>query len=208
MDLTPNAPDTKRFARAAMRARLGLGRTLPPVLVFTDPTRSAPATELARVLPRGWGLVFRHYGDASRYEIAAEISKIAHSRGFCLLIGADPELAVRVGAQGIHWPQRLWRGARKWSGRLPLNTMSAHRPSDVLGPQPPGIDARVLSTVFQSGSPSAGPAMGAGRFRSLTEKAGIPVYALGGLSAANAGRVAGQAGLAGIGQLGGSELEG
>jgi len=208
MDLTPNAPDTNRFARAARRARFGLGGTLPPVLVFTDPARSAPAIELASVLPRGWALVFRHYGGAGRYEIAAELSKIAHFRGFYLLIGADPELAVRVGAQGVHWPERLQRDARNWSARLPLNTMSAHRPGDVLGPQLPGIDARVLSTVFPSSSPRAGPAMGAGRFRSLSHKADIPVYALGGLSAANTGRIATGAGLAGVGQLSGSELEG
>jgi thiamine-phosphate pyrophosphorylase len=52
-----------------------------------------------------------------------------------------------------------------------------------------GVDAVIVSAVFPSASPSARKPIGALRFRILARSAGLPTYALGGITADNAGRV-------------------
>lgn len=68
-------------------------------------------------------------------------------------------------------------------------TASAHSRRALLNAARHGVDAAILSTVFASRSPSAGVAMGALKFRLLARQAPLPVYALGGVGAANAARV-------------------
>lgn len=202
MDLTPHGPGARRLRAQARTAQIALGPRLPPVLVLSDPLRSADPLDLAGLMPAGWALVYRHFGDVRRHEIAAQLAILASIRGFRLLVGADGELALRVGAHGVHWPQAMGREALRWRGAFMLNTMSAHRPADVMGSQPVGVDARVLSTAFASASPSAGYPLGAVRLRSIAGRASLPVYALGGVNATTAGRISGQCGLAGVGQIG------
>ena len=62
---------------------------------------------VARRLPRGTDVVYRHFGVAERVRVARKLMAIARGRGLVLLIAADPALAQRVGAHGVHWPQRL-----------------------------------------------------------------------------------------------------
>jgi len=113
MDLAVTAPGARRLRAAARQARRAIGPELPPVLVFTDPQRSAHPLDLARAMPLGWGLVYRHFGAPDRFEIAAELAKAARIGRFFLLIGADPHLAKCVGANGVHWPEAMRRSALK-----------------------------------------------------------------------------------------------
>ncbi len=66
-----------------------------------------------------------------------------------------------------------------------------------------GADAAFVSPVFASASPSAGRPLGALRFAELVRGARLPVYALGGIDAAAARRLArsGAAGLAAVDAL-------
>lgn len=194
----PELRTSRKLRSAARSAQRHLPAGLPPVLVLTDPLRSPSPEHLANTLPAGWGLVYRHFGAPDAAEMADKIAKIARFRGVRLLIGADPALARRVGADGVHWPERLAIHARRAARAFPLNTLSAHFPSAVLGPQPDWVSARLLSTAFASGSPSSGKPVGAIRFRLLCNKARRPIYALGGVTAETAGRIAGVAGLAGV----------
>ena len=196
--LQPERGPRRKLKSAARRAARHLPSHLPPVLVFTDPERSPPPDTLANWIPAGWGLVYRHFGAADAGKTAAMLARLSKHRRFTLLVGADPELACQVGASGVHWPQRLIHLAHRSAPRFALNTLSAHTPSDVLGPQPRWADARVLSTVFPSNSRSAGPAIGATRFRLAANDARLPVYGLGGINTENATQIASSAGLAGV----------
>ena len=191
--------DRRKF-RAAMRdAERGLPTTLPGLLYLTDPERTKDPIQTAAKLPSGTGILYRHFGAEDRAQQAARLSEISAQRGLLLLIAADPELALQVGAHGVHWPEAKRRQARRWASAFALQTTSAHSPAALRHAAAMGFDAAFLSTVFTSGSASAGKAMGPIRFRRLAQTVSLPTYALGGVDGKNAGRLALAGGLASIG---------
>jgi thiamine monophosphate synthase len=90
------------------------------------------------------------------------------------------------------------RTARLWRGRFKVQTMSAHEPARFARLAAIGPDALIFSTVFPSQSPTASRPTGAIGLRRIARAAPISLYALGGISPANAQSVASQAGLAAV----------
>lgn len=152
---------------------------------MTDPARTPDPAVIAARLPKGWGVIYRHFGADDRFAMGARLARICRQRGLVLLVSADPSLAARIGADGVHWPEARLRGARRRSSRF-IETASAHSCAGIARAQALGLDAVLFSTVFPSRSPSAGKAMGALRFRLMARDAALPVYALGGVNENNA----------------------
>jgi thiamine-phosphate pyrophosphorylase len=173
-------------ARLAKPAHTADGQLLPRAFHFTDPVRTPDILRVARRLPRGFGIVWRHYGLADRLATGREFARICRQRGIMLLVSADPALARHIGADGVHWPEARLTGAR-----LPglIETASAHSASAIARAAHLGVDAVFVSAVFPSQSPSAGKPLGPLKFRQLARAARIPVYALGGINPRNAARV-------------------
>jgi thiamine-phosphate pyrophosphorylase len=170
------------------------------VLFFTDPARTPDPEAIAGALPRGSAVVFRAFGAKDAEAQARRLKAVAHARGLKLLIGADAHLAARVGADGVHLPERLaWRVR---AVRRPgwLVTCAAHSLIAAHRAKAAGADAAVVSVVFPSASPSAGRAMGPLRTALLARRAGLPVYGLGGINNKTARRLkdAGLVGLAAV----------
>ncbi len=115
-----------------------------------------------------------------------------------LLIGAGEPRARGLGA---HLPDRLAAQAQRFRRTGVLVTAAAHSEAAVRRARLAGCDAVLVSTVFRSNSPSAGKPMGPIRFAALVRRAGLPVYALGGVNAKTAPRLlgSGAAGLAAVG---------
>ena len=172
-------------ARSANGATASNGKVLPSAFFVTDPARTPDLLAIVRRLPRGMGVIWRHYGEEKRLATGRVLARLCRQRGLILLVSADPSLAVRIGADGVHWPERLLKGVRPGSGRL-IETAAAHSRAAIARAARLGVDAAIVSTVFQSRSPSAGAAMGALRFRQISSHAPLPVYALGGIDAFNA----------------------
>ncbi|CAN7173667.1 thiamine phosphate synthase [Phenylobacterium sp. LjRoot219] len=166
-------------------------RALPQLLVFTDPARTPDLDALAAVLPPGAALVFRAFGAADAETVARRLLKRVHARRGRLLIGADAALAARIGADGVHLPERAAGRARALKAARPawLVTAAAHSPTAARAARAAGADAAVVSAVFPSRSPSAGAPLGPLRLAQLVRAAGLPVYALGGVNDATAGRL-------------------
>lgn len=116
------------------------------------------------------------------------------------LVGADPRLAAALRADGVHLPERLVRLAPRLRRARPgwILTGAAHGAAALGRAKRAGLDAALLSPAFQSRSPSAGVPLGPVRFSRLARRAGLPVYALGGVTEKTAPRVAGAAGLAAV----------
>jgi thiamine-phosphate pyrophosphorylase len=165
---------------------------------MTDPQRTPHPVRLALRLPRGAGVIYRSFGAAKARKTAGKLPRVASERGLVLLIGsAEPS----VRGLGVHLPERLAAKARRFRRPGVLVTAAAHNEPAIRRARLAGCDAVLVSTVFPSDSPSAGKPMGVVRFAALARRAGLPVYALGGINAKTARRLlsSGAAGVAAIG---------
>jgi thiamine-phosphate pyrophosphorylase len=171
---------------------------LPRLLFLTDPDRTPDPDAIVETLPPEVGVIYRPFGAPDAVDRGRHLVAIARRRGLTLLAGADPELALAIGAAGLHLPERL-------ADRLPalraahpewILTAAAHGPEAIRAE----ADALLVSPVFPSNSPSAGGPLGVEAFTALVAASKAPVYALGGVTAATAPLLAdtGAAGLAGI----------
>jgi thiamine-phosphate pyrophosphorylase len=182
-----------------LNGRRGAARRLPPVLLMTDEIRLPEPLPVARALARGSGVVLRHYGAPDRVALAARLARLP---GIVVLVAGDIGLAYAVRAQGLHLPEgsppppRLRR-------RGFLITMAAHSVPALRRARALGADAAVLSPVFPTASHPGARPLGPLRFAALARTAGLPVYALGGITAASARRLqrSGAIGFAAIGGL-------
>jgi len=200
------------LAEAALRLKGGRGAArrpaciLPACILIAERARLADPGPAIAELPRGSVVILRDYGAADRAAYAARLARLCRSRRLRLLVAGDVRLAVAVGSHGLHLPEGAARsGDRRWRlWRKPgwLVTAAAHSPLAVARARRAGVDALLLSPVFATAShPGAAP-LGPLRFAALTRRTRLPVYALGGMTAATTLRLAGS-GAAGIAAIGG-----
>jgi len=165
-------------------------------MFFTDPVRTPEPEVTASRLPSGSAIVYRTYGAPDAEARARRLLAIARSRGLKLLIGQDVGLARRVGADGVHLPERLAHRAaplkRTHPGWIITAAAHSHHAARLIG-----ADAVVISVALPSRSPSAGPALGPVRLAARVRAAGRVAYALGGINNKTARRLLG-AGLIGL----------
>ena len=158
---------------------------LPRLWLMTDERqREALWTALER-LPRGAGIVFRHYALAPRARRALfeQVRRVARRRGLVLVVAGDQRLA----ADGFH--------NRRGPGLL---TASAHDLAELRRAERAGADLVFLSPVFATRSHPGGRSLGRVRFGLIAAQARVPVVALGGIDARKARALAGAHGWAAI----------
>jgi thiamine-phosphate pyrophosphorylase len=192
-----------KHALAAQARRLNReagSPSIPALYFFTDPERTPDPRAIARRLPRGAAVVYRHFGAQGRELVARQLASLCRSRGLRFLVAGDPALARRVGADGVHWPEDRLSSKR---GGLSLVTAAAHSAAALERARLAGVDAVVLAPVFETRSASGRRALGPFRASQLARSAGVPVIALGGVNSENARLLAGRgfAGLAAVGAL-------
>lgn len=181
---------------------------LPGLFVLTDPQRMPDPVAVAARLPAGCGLIYRHFGAADRGDVALALRRATAARSCRLLIARDPDLALGVGADGVHWPEDWVRLGRAWRRRAPqwLMTGAAHTRAAIRRGAHAGLDGVFVSPVFGTRSGSGGVSggisggisgggagrrpLGPMRFARLAMGAGIGVYALGGVRGHNVARIA------------------
>jgi thiamine-phosphate pyrophosphorylase len=144
-------------------------------------------------LRRGAGVVVRGFGRPGAAEAAARLVAIGRRRGLVVLLGADPGLAAKVGAAGVHLPERALSKVRRLRQAHPawILTGAVHSPRALARAKALPLDAIFYSTVFASRSPSAGTPMGPLRLALAQRAARTRVHALGGVSEATLPRLKG-----------------
>ncbi len=190
---------------------------LNPLILMTDPARIADPLGLIASLPPNidgqMAVIFRHFGDENRRQTASALRQLSFERQMQLLIGNDPELAVACGADGVHFGRTISaRTLSLWKKRCPdwiLSQAGKKDPLAYIGPGQSGpsdskdlkpLDAVLISSLFESASPSAGSPIGLGAFHNICQKLEVPVFALGGINADTARGLigSGAAGLAAV----------
>lgn len=170
---------------------------------MTDPKRVPDPIAAAQKLPRGTAIIYRHFGSAHRFVDAEALRQITFKRGQQFLIGADPELAMEVGADGVHFTRdAALKDPALWRQRCPdwIMSMAGIKSGDYQGDLSK-LDGLLISSVFPSQSSSAGEPIGIQAFTEKARALPVAVFALGGVNKETAPKLlgSGAAGIAGIG---------
>lgn len=172
--------------------------TLPPLLVLAD--RGGEADGGARLLEvvrlavgagaRAVLLREKTRPARQRAQLAGAILPLVRAAGGLLLVASDPSIE----SDGVH----LAAADPMPVPRPPLVGRSCHDPASLAAAAAEGCDYATLSPIFATASkPGYGPALGP----ALLGGAPLPVYALGGVTPANAAACVG-AGAAGVAVMG------
>lgn len=159
-------------------------RQPPPRLwLMTDERQGEGLWGALERLPRGSGIVFRHYGleAGKRRKLFERVKRAARRRGLMLLLAAPPDRGRAWGADGSHRPSAA--GRRQSRG---LRTASAHDLREIGEAARAGVDLLFLSPVFATRSHPGAKPLGAVRLGLLARRSPIPVVALGGMNARRA----------------------
>jgi thiamine-phosphate pyrophosphorylase len=178
------------------------------LLVVTDRHQARWALEeiVADVLSAGARWIWFRDRDleiAERRQLAMRLAELVQSIGGCLSIGGDVELAAEAETNAVHVRDiAAIAQARRLLGPTALVGLSAHSIADALDAHAAGADYVTLSPIYQSASkPGYGPPLGLGAIERAAQ-IGIPVLALGGMTASNAAKAI-NAGAAGVAVMGG-----
>lgn len=164
------------------------GTELPRIWILSDARNDAVLEAALKRLPRGSGLVLRHYHlpEAQRRARFAALLRIARARGHRVVLAGAMAQARAWGAHGAYGPARLL--ARGGAG---LRLVTVHSLGEMT--RAARADALVLSPVFPTRSHPGGKVLGPLRFRLLAGRARRPVIALGGMDGRRAARLGGAA---------------
>ena len=148
--------------------------------------------------------------DAELAPLARELADRCRERGVLLVINNRLELAVRVGAGGVHLGQGDgWEGARDSIGpRLgddQVLGVSVETPEQAELAELAGADYVGVTVWATATKPEAAP-LGLDGVRAVAAATRLPVVGIGGITAANAAQVlaAGAAGVAVVGAVAGA----
>lgn len=163
-----------------MRAR---HLSLPRFWLLTDERQGDALWPALDRLPRGAGVIVRHYAldRGDRDALVTRIRRIARRRGLILVVAADARQATRWRADGIYQASRC--------GRPLLLLATAHDRAELVAAARARADAVLLSPVFPTRSHPGARGLGPARFGLLARTARVPVIALGGMTSAKAKRL-------------------
>jgi len=176
--VTPLLPANSTILRA-----LGL----PPLYALTNAAETDVDAELARLagaLARGLRLLQirdKTLPPAQRLQLARGAMALASDYAdACVLVNDDDDLARAVGAHGVHLSSgRLMKTAQRPS--FERVAASCHTAEDIAHAAALGLDFALLSPVLPTASHPQSSGIGWDNFAQLTERAPLPVFALGGM---------------------------
>ncbi|MBN8816125.1 MAG: thiamine phosphate synthase [Sphingomonas sp.] len=144
-------------------------------------------------LPRGGGVVFRHYATPveQRRQLFARVVRVARARGLIVVRAGD---WCGPGADGVH--NRRGRG---------LCTASAHSLAEARAAVRQGADALFVSAVFATRSHPGEEILGVRAAEKVARGVRVPVIALGGMDATRFRKLRGFYGWAAIDAWGGGK---
>lgn len=151
-------------------------RRCPTRFLFTDARLGEALWPALARLPPGSGVVFRDHDAPDRKARAARVATLARRRRLVLVVSGAP---CGVRGHGTHRAERAVR--RGWPPGL--RTAAAHSRRAVVKARRAGADLVFVSPVFATRSHPGRPTLGRVRFGLMVRAAGVPIAALGGMTA-------------------------
>ncbi len=163
-------------------------RTLPRLYAITDRRkfRAGFTTVLEGILRRNVRMIQlreKDLGGRELYSLARQARELTEQYGALLLINERLDIAVAVGADGVHLPEKgLPPGVVKDLFPHLLVGYSAHSLEGVLYAQKEGADFVTLSPIFRTESHPEAEPLGLEELKRVSAKVNVPIYALGGVT--------------------------
>lgn len=151
----------------------------PDIWLVSDARNDAVLERVLRRLPRGSGLIFRHYHlpDEARRARFKHLARLARRYGHTPVLSGSAQDARRWGAAGAYGaPTRLASGPKT------LRLMTVHSLRELAQAHRARADAVLISPVFPTRSHPGASVLGPVRFRLLAARSQVPVIALGGMT--------------------------
>jgi thiamine-phosphate diphosphorylase len=166
-------------------------------LIADDRSQSIEATAAAlRAAPGRVGVQARIEG-ASAGQLAAlgaALLAICRAASAPLLINDRADVARAIGADGVQLPEAGLTVAQARMVGMKIVGRSCHDRAGLERAAADGADFATLAPIFEV--PGKGPPIGAPRAQTMVRGIALPVYALGGIDADNAGELRGVHGIA------------
>jgi thiamine-phosphate pyrophosphorylase len=161
---------------------------LPDIWLLTDARNDDRLEAALRRLPRGAGLIFRHYHldpEVRRGRFDA-LAILARARGHVVVLAGTAREARQLGAAGAYCAPA--KAGASWGTRslpsqgLTITLITAHSLREIGMANRARADAILLSPVFATRSHPGASTLGLVRFRLMARHAQVPVIALGGMN--------------------------
>lgn len=152
---------------------------VPDIWLVSDARNDAALAGVLARLPRGSGLIYRHYHlpPARRRARFAALARIVRRHRHTLVLSGTAGQAKRWHADGAYGaPAKLVRGPAT------LRLVTVHSLRELAAAHRARADAVVISPIFPTRSHPGAATLGAMRFRLLAARAHVPVIALGGMN--------------------------
>lgn len=165
-----------------MRPRHPILQPLPKLWLMTDERQGDRLWAALRALPRGSGVIVRHYslGLKARRALIARIRKIARARRLTLIVAGPAKCALAARADGYH-SRSPHKGPRFF-----LRTAAVHTLPELRIAERSGADLAFISPAFATESHPGERPLRRTRFGTLARASRVPVIALGGMDARRA----------------------
>ena len=168
-----------------MQRRHPVSAPWPRLWLMTDERQGEALWRALERLPRGAGVVFRHYGHPEREGVLRKVVKVARRKGLRLLVGGESR---KNNAADRH-------GKPDDAG---IASASVHDVRELKAAERGGARLVFLSPVFPTRSHPGARTLGPVRFGLIARQARVPVIALGGMNDKRARRLPFAHGWAGI----------
>lgn len=124
-------------------------------------------------------------------EAAGHAAELCEERGALFVVNDFPEIALEVGADGVHVGQddMAVELVREMVGPEMLVGLSTHAPAEIEAVDPALVDYIGVGPVHATPTKPGRPAVGVELVRYAAAHASVPFFAIGGLDAGNVGEV-------------------
>lgn len=164
---------------------------MPSLWLFTDARTEHLLEEDIANLPKGAGIIFRHYHLplATRKMLFHWLKRRFAGADLRFIWSGDARIARQLGADGVYGPPGYLRGCAAIAPAM-LRLAAVHNMAEIASANRLVADMVFLSPVFTTRSHLGASPLGAMRFAILARYAVMPVCALGGVTHNNYQRIA------------------
>ena len=152
--------------------------------IFLDEDRIDDEISFLKNIPfnRSIGVVVRTKNKKNLYKKAKMVGKIAKLKGFKLLVSSNPQIALSVGAFGVHFPNKIKKNRIY---RALSYSCSFHELSDLRRVIDLKVKAVFISPIFKTTSDKKKKPIGLTRLLFLSRSLRCDIGVLGGISNKN-----------------------